>query len=134
MSKEQLKKATSEAISLSVDEAQHGLVKPDLVVSQLQQKDLKLYTYFYLRGLWRGQGIHEHTHESLARLVLESSTMVDQFADLAVHPFATYDQPLLNQFLRASTAYAFEKAAQECESRNYIPELVYLYSKTGQMK
>ncbi|KAK3947974.1 hypothetical protein QBC32DRAFT_318294 [Pseudoneurospora amorphoporcata] len=134
MSKEQLEKATSEAISLSVDEAQHGLVKPDLVVSQLQQKDLKLYTYFYLRGLWRGQVIYEHTHESLARLVLESRTMVDQFADLAVHPFATYDQPLLNQFLRASTAYAFEKAAQECESRNYIPELFYLYSKTGQMK
>ncbi|KAK3949433.1 hypothetical protein QBC32DRAFT_316814 [Pseudoneurospora amorphoporcata] len=26
------------------------------------------------------------------------------------------------------------QAAQECESRNYIPELVYLYSKTGQMK
>lgn len=155
MSKEQLEQATSEAISLLVDEAQHGLVKPDLVVSQLQEKDLKLYTYFYLRGLWRGEGIHEHTHESLARLVLDSRTMVDQFADLAVHLFAHYDQPLLNQFLRTSTAYAFEKvsspfppyfmachllttscsqAAQECETRNYIPELVYLYSKTGQMK
>lgn len=111
MSKEQLEQATSEAISLLVDEAQHGLVKPDLVVSQLQQKDLKLYTYFYLRGLWRGQGIHEHTHESLARLVLDSRTMVDQFADLAVQLFATYDQPLLNQFLRTSTAYAFEKVS-----------------------
>ncbi|KAK3951336.1 hypothetical protein QBC32DRAFT_314968 [Pseudoneurospora amorphoporcata] len=134
MTKEQLEQATSEAISLLVDEAQHGLVKPDLVVSQLQEKDLKLYTYFYLRGLWRGEGIHEHTHESLARLVLDSRTMVDQFADLAVHLFAIYDQPLLNQFLRTSTAYAFEKAAHECETRNYIPELVYLYSKTGQMK
>lgn len=116
MSKEDLEQATSEAISLLVDEAQHGLVKPDLVVSQLQQKDLKLYTFFYLRGLWRGEGIHEHTHESLARLVLDSRTMVDQFADLAVHLFATYDQPLLNQFLRTSTAYAFEKVSSPCLS------------------
>lgn len=134
MSRDELEEATAEAIELLVDEAQHGLVKPEVVITQLQEKELNLYTFFYLRGLWRGEGIHEHSGESLARLVSDSQSLVDNFADLAVHLFAVFDQSLLMAFLKTSTAYAFEKAAQECEDLNYIPELVYLYSKTGQMK
>lgn len=159
MSRVELEEATAEAITLLVDEAQHGLVKPEVVVSQLQEKKLDIYTFFYLRGLWRGEGIHEHSGESRARLVTDSQTLVDQFADLAVHLFAVHEQSLLMDFLKSSTAYAFEKvqphpiflsspqhvplyspvdcplqAAQECEAHNYIPELVYLYSKTGQTK
>ncbi|KAK4187332.1 putative vacuolar protein sorting-associated protein [Podospora australis] len=136
MTPEELEKATLEAITLLVDEAQHGLVKPDIVVNQLQEKGLDLYTFFYLRGLWRGEGIHEHSGESRARLVTDSQSLVDNFADLAVHLFAVYnhDRSLFMDFLKTSTAYAFEKAVQECEKLNYIPELVYLYSKTGQMK
>ncbi|KAL2177392.1 uncharacterized protein P884DRAFT_200623 [Thermothelomyces heterothallicus CBS 202.75] len=134
MSQAELEEATAEAITLLVDEAQHGLVKPEDVVSQLQEKSLDLYTFFYLRGLWRGEGIHEHSDESRARLATDSKSLVDHFADLAVHLFAMYEQPLLMDFLKTSTAYAFEKAAQECEVHNYVPELVYLYSKTGQTK
>ncbi|GAB1318123.1 Vacuolar protein sorting-associated protein 41 [Madurella fahalii] len=134
MTHPELEEATSDAITLLVDEAQHGLVKPDIVINQLQEKKLDLYTFFYLRGLWRGEGMHEHSSESRARLVADSQSLVDQFADLAVHLFAAYDQSLLMDFLKTSTAYAFEKAAQECEALNYIPELVYLYSKTGQTK
>ncbi|KAK3904353.1 putative vacuolar protein sorting-associated protein [Staphylotrichum tortipilum] len=134
MSREELEDATSEAITLLVDEAQHGLVKPDVVIEQLQEKKLDLYTFFYIRGLWRGEGMHEHSDEARARLVTDSQSLVDQFADLAVHLFAVYDQSLLMDLLKNSTAYAFEKAAQECEALNYIPELVYLYSKTGQTK
>ncbi|KAK3306201.1 uncharacterized protein B0T15DRAFT_534655 [Chaetomium strumarium] len=134
MSHAELEEATAEAISLLVDEAQHGLVRPEVVITQLQEKKLDAYTFFYLRGLWRGEGMHEHSGESHARLVTDSQTLVDQFADLTVHLFAVYDQSLLMDFLKTSTAYAFEKAAQECEALNYIPELVYLYSKTGQTK
>ncbi|KAK4641419.1 Vacuolar protein sorting-associated protein 41 [Podospora bellae-mahoneyi] len=134
MSNDELEQATHEAITLLVDEAQHGLVKPDVVVEQLQEKKLDLYTFFYLRGLWRGQGIHEHSGESRARLVTDSQSLVDNFADLAVHLFAKYDQGLLMSFLKTSTAYAFEEAVKECDRYDYIPELVYLYSKTGQMK
>ncbi|KAJ9145494.1 Vacuolar assembly protein [Pleurostoma richardsiae] len=130
----ELEEATSEAITLLVDEAQHGLVKPEVVVSQLQEKNLNLYLFFYLRALWRGDGIEEHMGENRERLVSESKSLVDEFADLAVHLFAMYDQSILMDFLKTSTSYAFEKAAQECEDHNYIPELVYLYSKTGQMK
>ncbi|KAK5995571.1 S53-like protein [Cladobotryum mycophilum] len=39
MTEQQLVAATSEAITLLVDEAQHGLVRPEVVVEQLQEKD-----------------------------------------------------------------------------------------------
>ncbi|KAF9871259.1 vacuolar assembly [Colletotrichum karsti] len=126
--------ATSEAITLLVDEAQHGLVKPSVVVSQLQEKNLKLYLYFYLRGLYKGEGIEEHSGENKDRLLMESQSLVDEFADLTVQLFAKYDQALLMSFLKSSTSYTFEKAVQECEMYKYDDELVYLYSKTGQMK
>ncbi|KID98180.1 Tetratricopeptide-like helical, partial [Metarhizium majus ARSEF 297] len=134
MTEQDLVEATSEAITLLVDEAQHGLVRPDVVVEQLEAKKLYLYLFFYLKGLWRGQGIREHSAENIDRLVMDSQSLVDSYADLAVHLFATYDRPLLMEFLKSSTCYTFEKAVQECEACSYHDELVYLYSKTGQMK
>ncbi|KFA62023.1 hypothetical protein S40285_02146, partial [Stachybotrys chlorohalonatus IBT 40285] len=134
MSREDFELATSEAISLLVDEAQHGLVRPDVVVEQLLAKDLKLYLFFYLRGLWKGHGIQEHTGENIDRLVMDSQSLVDEFANLAIQLFARYERPLLMDFLKTSTSYAFEKAVEECEVFSYYDELVYLYSKTGQTK
>ncbi|KAI1103402.1 hypothetical protein F4804DRAFT_310315 [Jackrogersella minutella] len=125
MSIPELEEATSEAITLLVDEAQRGLIKPEVVVRQLEEKNLSLYLYFYFRGLWR---------EYRDQPVDESVSLVDGFADLAVHIFAAFDRELLMDFLKVSTSYAFEEAVQECEQANYIPELVYLYSKTGRMK
>ncbi|KAI0838513.1 hypothetical protein F5Y06DRAFT_268264 [Hypoxylon sp. FL0890] len=125
MSISELDEATSEAITLLVDEAQRGLIKPEVVVTQLEQNNLNSYLYFYFRGLWQ---------EYRDRPVDESVSLVDDFADLAVHIFAKYDRELLMDFLKVSTSYTFEEAVQECEQANYIPELVYLYSKTGRMK
>ncbi|KAI0886977.1 uncharacterized protein GGS22DRAFT_119731 [Annulohypoxylon maeteangense] len=125
MSVAELEEATSEAIALLVDEAQRGLIKPEVVVRQLEEKDLNLYLYFYFRGLWQ---------EYRDQPVDESISLVDEFADLAVHIFASFDRELLMDFLKVSTSYTFEEAVQECEQANYIPELVYLYSKTGRMK
>ncbi|KAI0379448.1 hypothetical protein F5Y04DRAFT_128880 [Hypomontagnella monticulosa] len=125
MSIPELEEATSEAISLLVEEGQRGLIKPEVVVRQLERKDLNLYLYFYFRGLWQ---------EYRERPVDESISLVDNFADLAVHIFATFDRELLMDFLKVSTSYTFEKAVEKCEQANYIPELVYLYSKTGDMK
>ncbi|KAF3763248.1 hypothetical protein M406DRAFT_279302 [Cryphonectria parasitica EP155] len=134
MTMSNLEEATAEAITLLVDEAQHGLVRPEAVVSQLQEKELNLYLFFYLRALFKGEGVQEHMGENRERLVMESQSLVDGFADLAVHLFALYDQSILMDFLKTSTSYTFEKAVHECEEHSYIPELVYLYSKTGQMK
>ncbi|KAI1075177.1 hypothetical protein F5B20DRAFT_561000 [Whalleya microplaca] len=125
MSIPDLDEATSEAITLLVDEAHRGLIKPDVVVDQLEQKNLNLYLYFYFRGIWQ---------QYRERPVDETVSLLDHFADLAVRIFALFDRELLMDFLKVSTSYRFEKAVQECEQANYIPELVYLYSKTGQMK
>jgi hypothetical protein len=122
----ELDEATSEAITLLVEEAQRGLIKPEVVVRQLEKKDLNLYLYFYLRGLWRVYREHQ---------IDETICLVDDFADLAVRLFAMYDdRALLMDLLKVSTSYTFEKAVQECESHNYVPELVHLYSVTGDMK
>lgn len=117
MNMAELEQATQEAVTLLVDEAQHGLVKPAVVVSQLQEKSLNLYIFFYLRGLWRGEGLMEHSGQFRERLVSDSKSLVDDFADLAVHLFAVYDRSLLMDFLKSSTAYAFEKVRFLCFRR-----------------
>ncbi|KAJ4163749.1 hypothetical protein LMH87_005457 [Akanthomyces muscarius] len=134
MTKKDLANATSDAITLLVDEAQHGLVGPRQVVGQLRAKEQPLYLFFYLRGLWHGDGVKEHAGENRDHLVLESRALVDDFADLVVTLFANFERNLLMDFLKTSTAYTFDKAVEECESHKYYDELVYLYSKTGQMK
>lgn len=111
MTEQDLEEATSEAITLLVDEAHHGLVRPNVVVEQLQEQKLLLYLYHYLRGLWKGDGIKEHAGENVDRLVLDSQSLVDDFADLAVELFATYDSELLMDFLKVSTSYTFEKVS-----------------------
>ena len=148
---EELREATSEAINLLVAEAHHGRVRPEDVVQQLEAEDMTLYLFFYVRALWRGDGIEEDKIENRERLIVESRALVDELADFAVRLFATYDRELLMDFLKSSTYYTFEKvdfplppslnyaysmmqATLECEERDYIPELVYLYSKTGQTK
>ncbi|KAH6654529.1 WD domain-containing protein [Truncatella angustata] len=126
MTHAEIDEATSEAITLLVEEAQRGLIRPEIVVRQLEKKDMNLYLYFYLRGLWR---VYREQQAD------EAVCLVDDFADLAVHLFATFgDRDLLMDLLKVSSSYTFEKAVQECESRNYVPELVHLYSVTGEMK
>jgi hypothetical protein len=106
---EELQEVTSEAISLLVNEAQHGLVRPEVVVKQLEEKNMILYLFFYISSLWRGNGIEEHQGETRERLVVESKSLVDELADLAVHLFAIYNRDLLMEFLKSSTFYTFEK-------------------------
>lgn len=120
MSQSDIEEATAEAITLLVDEAQHGLVRPEIVVEQLRAQELHLYLLFYFRGLWRGAGIKEHTGENIDRLVMDSQSLVDDYADLAVHLFAMYeDRALLIEFLKSSTSYNFDKvcAASSLEMR-----------------
>jgi hypothetical protein len=108
----ELKEATSEAISLLVNEAQHGLVRPEVVVKQLQEKNMTLYLFFYVSALWTGEGIDEVQGENRDRLLSESRALVDEMADLAVHLFAEYDREILMEFLKTSTYYTFEKVCK----------------------
>ncbi|KAJ9647000.1 Vacuolar protein sorting-associated protein 41 [Coniosporium tulheliwenetii] len=133
----ELEEASSEAMRLLVDEAYQGIVRPHVVVEQLQEKgpSYQPFLFFYLRALWKGTGSETEFGRGTERIATEGKTLVEEFGDLAVELFAEYDQPLLGEFLRSSaSSYDPEKAIAVCETRQYIPELVYLLSKTGQTK
>jgi hypothetical protein len=140
---EELAELSSDPIKLLVDEATHGVVEPQEVVGQLEeaQPSLMLFLFFYLRALWRGEGTSQKQIPKIglrghvtSLLADEGKSLVDQFADMAVDLFAEYDRELLMDYLHTSTSYTFEKAVKICERRHYVEELVYLLSKTGQMK
>lgn len=141
-SREQLDQLSSEPIKLLVDEAPTGVVEPDKVVKQLQESSYHLFLFFYLRALWRGEGTKDtptaprvgHLAALTSLAADEGKMLVEQFADTAVEIFSEYDRELLMDFLHSSTSYTFEKAVKICERQHYIEELVYLLSKTGQLK
>lgn len=142
-SSEELAELSSDPIKVLVDEATHGVVEPQEVVTQLEEASppLMLFLFFYLRALWRGEGT---TQKAIPKIGLrgkittlqadEGKVLADQFADLAVELFAEHDRALLMDFLHTSTAYTFENAVKVCERRHYVEELVYLLGKTGEMK
>lgn len=143
----ELEKATSEPIKLLVREAVNGIVHPATVVSQLQAADLHLYLYFYLRTLWKGDfelsanekptaPVRGHHRTGAANKLVadEGRLLIDPFADTVVELFADYDRPLLMEFLQSNTSYSYNAACSTCESRRFTPELIYLFSKTGQTK
>lgn len=153
VSKEQLKSAaiqeldvaTMEPIKILVREAANGIVGPEAVVSQLQAANRRLFLFFYLRTLWRGDAtspaaekpsrFRHHKTDAAEKLVAdEGRALIDGLADTAVELFAEYDRQLLMEFLQSSTSYSYSAASSICESRHYTRELIYLLSKTGQTK
>ncbi|KAH0357573.1 WD domain-containing protein, partial [Aureobasidium melanogenum] len=139
---EELEEASAEVVRLLVDEAFSGNIRPEVVVSQLEQRGstYQPFLFFYLRALWTGRTADEEVPMSraermkLQQQVEEGRLLVEQYGDLAVTLFAQYNRELLMDFLRSSTSYTYEKASHICEEKHYIPELVYLLSKTGQTK
>lgn len=143
----ELEEGTAEPIGLLVREAATGIVQPKTVVSQLQTPELRIFLYFYLRALWKGDFLsagtkppirsrgHQRTGAEAGKLVAdEGRVLVDTFADTVLELFADYDRPLLMEFLQSSTSYSYDIASSICEARHLTPELIYLFSKTGQIK
>ncbi|KAF2224429.1 vacuolar assembly protein-like protein [Elsinoe ampelina] len=141
-SREELMTASEEAIGLLVDEAYSGIVPPATVVAQMRSrgKTFEVFLYFYFKRLWEGPPKDEDRLVSkverlnLERLTTEGRIIVESFADLALEVFAKYERDLLFLYLRTSTAYTLDKAVGICEEKEYIPELVFLLSKTGETK
>ena len=145
----ELEEATVEPIRLLVDEAHHGIVRPETVIFQLQQHgNMQHYLFFYFRALWNGNTTASTTlptatprikspssilaANSTAHLAAsEGKSLVSDHADLAVSLFAEYDRPLLMNFLKTSQSYNISSASAVCKQRAYIPEWVYLLSKEG---
>ncbi|KAI5237491.1 WD domain-containing protein [Aureobasidium subglaciale] len=139
---EELEESSAEVVRLLIGEAFAGNVRPDVVVSQLEQhgSSYQPFLFFYLRALWTGRTTDNEAPISrvermkLQQQIEEGRLLVEQYGDLAVTLFAEYNRELLMDFLRASTSYTYEKASHICEDKHYVPELVYLLSKTGQTK
>jgi hypothetical protein len=127
----ELEEASSETISVLVDEGCRGTVPTEEVVESLQEKGpaFQPFLFFYLRSLWKPES-HERkaktAKERVAadRLAADGQILAESFADLMVDLFAEYDRPLLMEFLRKSQSYDLGKATAICEKREYIPELV----------
>ncbi|EMD00323.1 hypothetical protein BAUCODRAFT_21937 [Baudoinia panamericana UAMH 10762] len=135
----ELEDASSEAVQLLVDEALRGTIPPAAVIKQLDRKgpSFQPLLFFYFRSLWRGPQDQEQQpapRRKFDRRIDEGHALVEDHADLAVRLFAEYDRDVLMDFLRTSEVYNYDKAATICEQRHYIPELVYILSKTGQTK
>ncbi|MCJ1381503.1 Vacuolar protein sorting-associated protein 41 [Xylographa soralifera] len=139
----ELEEASIEPIRLLVDEAHHGTVRPEIVISQLENRSGMLpYLFFYLRALWNGDTYTAPTSpspehpspKSVNLAAMEGKSLVNDHADLAVSLFAEYDRALFFTFLKSSQSYTLEKASTICDSRQYIPELVYLLAKEGRTK
>ncbi|KAL1301650.1 hypothetical protein AAFC00_005872 [Neodothiora populina] len=141
---EDLEESSSEVVRLLVGEAYQGVVSPEAVVSQLEGRDssYRPFIYFYFRSLWQGRASIATQKPMLSRAerrrqdqqVEVGRLIVEEYGDLAVDLFAAYDRTLLMEFLRSTTAYTYERASTICEQKHYIPELVYVLSKTGQTK
>ncbi|EME77971.1 uncharacterized protein MYCFIDRAFT_33959 [Pseudocercospora fijiensis CIRAD86] len=134
----ELEEASSEAVQLLVDEAIRGTIPAPEVIRQLQRKGdgFQPFLFFYFRALWNASS---STATPLPRGKAnqrgeEGRMLVEDNADLAIRLFAEYDRDLLLTFLKRSEVYSFDKAAEICERRHYIPELVHIYSKTGQTR
>ncbi|KAK3630822.1 Vacuolar protein sorting-associated protein 41 [Elasticomyces elasticus] len=136
----ELEEASTEALHLLVEEAHRGTIPPVTVIQQLERKGppFQPFLFFYLRSLWNGPPEKDQQQTprrgKYDRRVDEGHALVEDHADLAVRLFAAYDRTLLLTFLRASEVYSYERAAALCEQKHYIPELVYILSKTGQTK
>lgn len=133
---DELEEASSEAVQLLVEDAYQGLVNPHTVVDQLQGKggSYQPFLFFYMQALWKGDGNESALRATHERIAAEGKTLVEDFGDLAVELFAEYDRDLLMDFLKSSQSYDYEKACAVCDQREYIPELVYILSKTGEVK
>ena len=147
----ELEEATLEPIRLLVNEAYHGIVPPETVISQLEKRgNMQQYLFFYFRALWNGHNTTSlaarsptRTNTILTSAALlphaerlaasEGKSLVSDHADLAVSLFASYDRPLLMTFLKTSQSYNLETASQICKKRSFIPEWVYLLSKEGRL-
>ncbi|GAA6055511.1 hypothetical protein JCM3770_006297 [Rhodotorula araucariae] len=101
------------AIELLVDHT-HSIPIPR-VIAQLQ--DHRRFLFMYLDALFD-----------------KDPHLAFDYSDLQVDLYAEYNQAKLMDFLRASNYYSLERAYQICDSRDLVPEMVFLLGRMGDNK
>lgn len=71
----------------------------------------------------------------LDALFERDAALVTDYAQRLVELYSDYAYPKLMPFLRAmSSVYSFKHAYSVCESHNYVPEMVFLRGRTGDLR
>lgn len=70
----------------------------------------------------------------LHRLVLKDPDSCVEYHDLMVRLYAQYQRESLLNFLKLSTNYRLEEALKTCEEYKLIKEVVFLYSRMGNLR
>ncbi|KAJ1976237.1 Vacuolar protein sorting-associated protein 41 [Dimargaris verticillata] len=117
----------------------HDAIPPHRVVHQLQTHLYLLHTYLHALYVYDSQGRSYRTNPTamgtLSILIASSEVshvlLSAPFHDLQVELYAEYDYPLLLMFLRNASGYRLEHAYRVCESRDLVPEMVYLLGRMG---
>nr|POE99344.1 vacuolar protein sorting-associated protein 41 like [Quercus suber] len=132
----ELEEGSKEVVRLLVEEAHRATILPEVVIKQLRSKGptYRPFLFLYLRSLWNGSSEQDSRvpRRKFQREIYEGHALVEDHGDLAIGLFAEYDRDLLMTFLKTANTYDYEKAAQICAQRDYIPELIHICSQTGQ--
>jgi WD40 repeat protein len=70
----------------------------------------------------------------LHRLLLKDRDSCIEYHDLLVKLYAEYQPESLMAFLKLSSTYQLEEALDICKSKNLIKEVVFLYSRMGDLR
>ncbi|BFZ54487.1 Vacuolar protein sorting-associated protein 41 [Savitreella phatthalungensis] len=92
-----------------------GAIPPAKVVSQLGSHDRLLFCY-------------------LRDAAERAPTAVEPYLDLQLSLFAEYDRDKFSELVHSSAGFPLQQAIEICETRDYIPELIFLLGKTGNNK
>lgn len=135
-----LRKQSADIVQLLVDEARDGVVSSEVIVSQLEADLYAPFLHFYFQSLWSGpMRDPDKNYTRAERAAMDAKTregrlIVDVYADRVIALFAVYERRLLLEVFQLSNTYNLDRATEICESRHYVPELVYIFSKTGQTR
>ncbi|XP_078703981.1 vacuolar protein sorting-associated protein 41 homolog isoform X2 [Branchiostoma floridae x Branchiostoma belcheri] len=101
------------AVRLLIDNLER--IPIEKVVHQLEPRPKLLYLY-------------------LDTLFQKDPHIGQDFHALQVKLYAEFDRARLLPFLRSSNYYPLQKALEECQQRNFIPEMVFLLGRMGNTK
>jgi vacuolar protein sorting-associated protein 41 len=104
------KEPNTEGIALLIDHSH--TISPETVLKQL--KAHPYFQYCYIKALREREG-----------------GFLEDWGDLQVELYAAFNRTELLQFLKTSNTYNLEKARAICQEKDYVQELVFIYSRMG---
>lgn len=77
---------------------------------------------------------HRYLIKYLHRLVVKDRNCCIEYHDLMIKLYSEYQPESLLNFLKLSTSYRLDEAVELCKGKNLIKEVVFLYSRMGDLR